>query len=355
MAEGEDASEKTEEPTQKKMDDAREKGQVASSREVNHWIMFLAAAVFLLGLAPGVAADISDAVTGYFEFAHEIEVTPAGLGPLLSTLASDIALAIAPVAAIFILAALFAGFAQNGILFSPESIKPTLDKISPLAGIKRLFSMKSLAEFAKGVLKLIIVGSVAYAVVSPDLATVETLPGMAAGDLIERIRQLAGLLLIAVLSVMTVIAAADFLYQRWEHNKKLRMSRQDMKEEYKQTEGDPIVKQRLRQIRADRSRKRMIADVPNADVVITNPTHFSVALQYDQGSMGAPKVVAKGADTAAKRIREVAKENGVPIVENPPLARALYASVEIDDEVPEEHFRAVAEVINYVWKLKGRR
>lgn len=355
MAEGEDASEKTEEPTQKKMDDAREKGQVASSREVNHWIMFLAAAIFLLGLAPGVAADISDAVTGYFEFAHEIEVTSAGLGPLLSTLASDIALAIAPVAAIFILAALFAGFAQNGILFSPESIKPTLDKISPLAGIKRLFSMKSLAEFAKGVLKLIIVGSVAYAVVSPDLATVETLPGMAAGDLIERIRQLAGLLLIAVLSVMTVIAAADFLYQRWEHNKKLRMSRQDMKEEYKQTEGDPIVKQRLRQIRADRSRKRMIADVPNADVVITNPTHFSVALQYDQGSMGAPKVVAKGADTAAKRIREVAKENGVPIVENPPLARALYASVEIDDEVPEDHFRAVAEVINYVWKLKGRR
>ena len=355
MAEGGDDSEKTEEPTQKKIDDAREKGQVASSREVNHWIMFLAAAVFLLGLAPGVASDISDAVTGYFAFAHAVEVTPAGLGPLLSALASDIALAIAPVAAIFIVAALFAGFSQNGIMFSTESIKPSLDKISPLAGLKRMFSMKSLAEFAKGVLKLVIVGAVAYAVVSPDLAAVETLPGMAASELIERIRKLSGLLLIAVLSVMTVIAAADFIYQRWEHTKKLRMSHQDMKEEYKQTEGDPIVKQRLRQIRADRSRKRMIAEVPNADVVVTNPTHFSVALKYDQSKMGAPQVVAKGVDTAAKRIREVAKENNVPIVENPPLARALYASVEVDGEVPEEHFRAVAEVINYVWKLKGRR
>lgn len=355
MAEGQDDSEKTEEPTQKKVDDAREKGQVASSKEVNHWVMFLAAAVFILGLAPGVARDVTDAVSGFFVHAHAIEVTPQGLGPLLGNLAGKIGLAVAPLAALLIVAALFAGFSQNGILFSTESIKPSLDKISPLAGLKRMFSLKSLAEFAKGILKLVIVGSIAFAVVSPDLTTVETLTGIAAGDLMLRIRDLSGALILAVLSVMTAIAAADFLYQKWEHTKKLRMSRQDMKDEYKQTEGDPIVKQRLRQIRADRSRKRMIAEVPNADVVVTNPTHYSIALKYDQSQMGAPQVVAKGVDAAAKRIREVAKENNVPIVENPPLARALYASVNIDDEIPEEHFRAVAEVINYVWKLKGRK
>ena len=241
------------------------------------------------------------------------------------------------------------------MLFSPESIKPSLEKISPLAGIKRMFSMKSIAEFAKGILKLIIVGSIAAAVVMPEMAAVETLSGMAAGDLIERLATVAVKLLLAVLAVMTAIAVADLLYQKWEHQKQNRMSRHDMKEEYKQTDGDPMIKQRLRQIRAERSRKRMIAEVPKADVIITNPTHFAVALKYDQMAMSAPTVIAKGADTAAFRIREVARENGVPIVENPPLARAIYASVDLDQEIPEEHYKAVAEVINYVWKAKGKR
>ncbi len=355
MAEGGDDSEKTEEPSQKRLDDAREKGQAPSSREVNHWIMFLAAAVFLLGFAPSVASEVSAAMTVFLEQPHMIDVTAANLPRIMGDALGHVGMAMAPVAALFIVAAFAAGVVQNGFIVSAESLKPSLDKISPMAGVKRMFSMKSLAEFAKGILKLAIVGSVAAAVVMPELSAIETISGIGAADLVHRITDLASSLLIAVLSVMTVIAAADLIYQRWEHQKKLRMSRQDMKDEYKQTEGDPIIKQRLRQIRADRARRRMIAEVPKADVIITNPTHFAVALKYDQSSMGAPTVIAKGADRAALRIREVAKENGVPIMENPPLARALYASVGLDEEVPEEHYRAVAEVITYVWKLKGRR
>ena len=350
-----DDSEKTEEPTQKKLDDARTKGQVATSREVNHWIMFVAMAVFLLGLAPPLANDISLAMIGFLESPHSVEITAKSLPIILAAALADVAMAIAPTAALFIVAAFLAGVLQNGMLFSPESIKPSLEKISPLAGIKRMFSMKSIAEFAKGILKLIIVGSIAAAVVMPEMAAVETLSGMAAGDLIGRLATVAVKLLLAVLAVMTAIAVADLLYQTWEHQKQNRMSRHDMKEEYKQTDGDPMIKQRLRQIRAERSRKRMIAEVPKADVIITNPTHFAVALKYDQMAMSAPTVIAKGADTAAFRIREVARENGVPIVENPPLARAIYASVDLDQEIPEEHYKAVAEVINYVWKAKGKR
>ncbi len=355
MAEGEDDSEKTEDPSQKRLDDAREKGQVASSREVNHWIMFLAAAIFLMGLAPPMAEDISVALTRFIESAHTIEVTPNTLADIVGGVLGDMMLAIAPTAALFIVAAFLAGIVQNGFLFSPEALKPSLDKISPIAGVKRMFSLKSIAEFAKGILKLVIVGSIAAAVVMPELAAIETFAGVAAGPLIERVTDLSSRMLLAVLSVMTAIAAADFLYQKWEHTKKLRMSRQDLKEEYKQTEGDPMVKQRLRQIRAERSRKRMIAEVPEADVVITNPTHFAVALKYDKIAMSAPMVVAKGVDKSALRIREVANENNVPIVENPPLARALYAAVGLEEEIPEEHYRAVAEVINYVWKLKKHR
>jgi len=355
MAEGEDDSEKTEEPTQKRLDDAREKGQTPTSREVNHWIMFLAAAVFLMGLAPTMAEDIAVSMSAFFAQPHAIDVTSGALPELLGDALTRVGLAVAPVAALFIVAAFGAGVVQNGFMFTPESIKPSLDKISPLSGAKRLFSLKSLAEFVKGILKLAIVGSIATAVMLPELTAIETISGIGAAELIARVNHIASTVLLAVIAVMTVIAAADFLYQRWEHIKKLRMSRQDMKEEFKQTEGDPIIKQRLRQIRAERSRKRMIAEVPKADVIVTNPTHFAVALKYDQLTMDAPVVKAKGVDRSALRIREVGKEHNIPIVENPPLARALYASVDLEEQIPEEHFRAVAEVINYVWKLNGRK
>jgi len=223
-----------------------------------------------------------------------------------------------------------------------------------MSGLKRLFSSKSLVEFVKGLLKLIVVGTVVTALMLPQVRSLDTLVGLDPAAMLGLLYEAATRILFGVLATLTLIAALDWLYQRYSLTKDLRMSKQELKEEFKQTEGDPHIKQRIRQLRHERSRKRMMAAVPKADVVIMNPTHFAVALQYDQKTMGAPRCVAKGIDSLALRIRDVAKEAGVAVVENPPLARALHATVELDEEIPAEHYRAVAEVIGYVWKLRGR-
>jgi flagellar biosynthesis protein FlhB len=256
---------------------------------------------------------------------------------------------------LLIAAAIGASLFQHGFLFSAEQIKPKLEKISPLQGFKRLFSMRSLAEFVKGIAKLAIVGAVCAMLLWPvqrDVANIATLEMV---QLLDLLRSLAVRLLVGVLAVMTVIAGLDFLYQKFEHLKRLRMSRQELKDEFRQSEGDPLIKARLRQIRMERSRRRMMAAVPEADVVVTNPTHFAVALKYDPENMLAPRLTAKGTDSLAQRIRAVAEANEVPVVENPPLARGLYATVELDEEIPAEHYKAVAEIIGYIMKLKRRR
>jgi flagellar biosynthetic protein FlhB len=224
-----------------------------------------------------------------------------------------------------------------------------------MAGAKRLFSSRSLVEFAKGLLKLGIVGGVSWYLMRPEFDRLERFTGFDVMQMLAVLNDLSLRLMGAVLAVMTAIAGLDFFYQKFQLMKSLRMSREDMREEYKQQEGDPMIKGRLKQLRLERARRRMMAEVPKADVVITNPTHFAVALRYDQTAMAAPRVVAKGADLVAKRIRELAEEAKVPIVENPPLARALFATVELDQEVPPEHYKAVAKVISYVMALRGRR
>lgn len=354
MADDSDTSEKTEEPTQKKIDDARRKGQVASSRELNHWFVILGGALFVLMSLPSLASGTAAAMQRFLEQPHLIPVEADDARGFMIDLAGSVGVLLILPCVVMVAAALAPGLLQTGFLVSAESLKPKLDKISPLGGFKRLFSMKSLVEFVKGLLKLAIVAIVATILLLPEFDRIELTAGMEIPDLLGVLHHLTLRLLAGVLSVMAVIAAADMLYQRFDHLKKLRMSRQEMKEEFKQTEGDPMIKQRLRQIRMERSRRRMMAAVPTADVVVTNPTHFAVALKYDPDTMSAPRCVAKGGDNIALRIREVAREHDVTIVENPPLARALFASVEIDQEVPTEHYRAVAEVISYVWKLKRR-
>jgi flagellar biosynthetic protein FlhB len=256
--------------------------------------------------------------------------------------------------ALIVAAALAAGLLQHGFVFSTESIKPKFEKISPFAGAKRLFSSRSMAEFIKGLLKLIVAGTVGFALVWPELGDLGSMTQQELPVILDIARSLALRLMAGILASVTAIAGADYVYQRMQHMKKLRMSKQEVKDEYKQTEGDPMIKGRLRQIRMERSRRRMMAQVPDSDVVITNPTHFAVALKYEAVSMQAPRVTAKGADHIAARIREIAKENGVPIIENRPLARALYATVDLDGEVPPEHYKAVAEVIGYIMKLRRR-
>jgi flagellar biosynthetic protein FlhB len=331
--ENQDDSQKTEEPTQKRLDDARNKGQVAVSREVNHWFMILAATIMVMMFLPSAMSDFGMIFTKFIEQPHRISTDLIAMTDVLRSAWQDSVLAMLPTLVLLVLAALAAGLIQNGLIISAEQMKPKLEKISLGKGIKRLFSMKSVAEFLKGIAKITIVGAVGVAIVMHALT----------------IR-----LMIGVLAIVSLIAVLDYLFQKMQHLKQMKMSRQDIKDEMKQSEGDPQVRGRLRQIRRERAQKRMMQAVPDASVVIANPTHYSIALKYELNDMAAPVVLAKGIDAVALRIREVAEEHKIPVVQNVALARALYAGVEIGDEIPTEHFKAVAEIIGYVLRLKGK-
>jgi flagellar biosynthetic protein FlhB len=354
VADEQDQSQKTEEPTSKKLEDAKKKGQGVNSREITNLFMLGAAAVVVTAILPGIMGNLASAMRPFLARPHLMHVGDADASSGLMNIGGDLMAAMAGPLAIFVVAALASGFVQRGFNFSAESMKPELKKISLLKGFKRLFSLRSVTEFAKGVAKLVIVGAVGVATVMPELEGLELLTSMSPEQFMDRIYVLVTRLLIGVCAVVALIAGLDYLYQRFEFMKQMRMSRQEIKDEYKQTEGDPHIKGKIRQLRQERARGRMMAAVPDADVVLTNPTHYAVALKYDDKTMGAPTLVAKGADLVAKRIREVAEESEVPIVENPPLTRALYAAVDLDQEVPVEHYKAVAEVIGYVWRLKGK-
>ena len=355
MAEQQDDSQKTEDPTLKRLEETRKKGQVANSREVASWFMILAFTLLVFTLIESVAIDLSKVMRGFLENGYDVSLDQGNLIDVLVNTVFDVGLALLLVLALPLAAALAASLLQFGFLWAPESIAPKLEKISPISGMKRLFSMRSITEFIKGILKIIIVGVVATVIIYPEVKNVTSFLDMDLAVLVQEIMRLCGMMLIVVLMLVTVIAGADLIYQRYEHIRKLKMSRQEIKDEFKQTEGDPVVKNRIRQIRTERARKRMMAQVPQSDVVITNPTHFAIALAYDPTSNSAPRLTAKGADLVAKRIRDLANDYDIPIVENPPLARALYAGCEVDDEIPAEHYQAVAEVIGYVYRLKGKQ
>ena len=355
MAENDqDQSQKTEEPTQRRLDDAREKGEVASSREVNHGFILIAGAVALAAAVPASATRLATMLKDVLDDVAFGTADIASVVALLRHVALEAGIALAPVFGLLVIAAVAASLAQHGPIFSFETIQPKLERLSLLKGIERLFAVRSLVELAKGVAKLAIVGTVGTMVLWPDLGRIVGAVALEPGDGLRLLGAMAARLMFATASVVAVVAAADLLFQKLQHHRRLRMSRQEMRDEFKQTEGDPMVKGRLRQLRLERARRRMMAQVPHADVVVTNPTHFAVALKYEIGVMPAPKVVAKGADRIALRIREIAREHKVPIVENPPLARALHDSVEVDAFVPERHYKAVAEVIGYVMRLKGK-
>lgn len=356
MAEdGEDDAQKTEEPTQRRLSEARKKGQVALSREVNNWVMLFIGTILIGALAPTMFRELTVLMRVYIEHAHDLPVAPGGVTIALSEAFKGGLSAMALPLILLMIAAFLAPFVQVGPIFAPESIKPNVSKISPIQGFKRLFSMRSLMEFAKGILKIGTVGFIGVVILKPYFGQMEHIVGLPMELLLEELRTLVIRLMIGVLVVLVVIAVIDLVYQRYEHHKKMRMSKQEIKDEFKQTEGDPHVKARLRQLRSQRARQRMMQAVPEADVVITNPTHYSIALKYDPEEMEAPVCVAKGVDELALRIREVAREHKIEIYENKPLARALYDVVDVDEMIPPEQYKAVAEVISFVFKKRGRR
>ncbi len=354
MAEENDDAEKSEDPTQKRLDDAHKKGDVAKSQEVSAWFSMMGTGLVVAVLGTYIAAGMARNLKGFFEHSHELSIEGGVLGRIWNDVGYTLlGFLILPMLALLVMA-VFGNLVQHKFVFSTEPMKPKFSKVSPLSGAKRLFSGESLVNFAKGLLKLGIVTTLMLLILYPQRDKLDVIIGLDPTQLLPLVRELALQLVIGVIVIMTVVAAADYLYQRNKWFEKQKMSVREIKEEYKQQEGDPTVKAKLRQLRMERSRKRMMAAVPEASVVLTNPTHYSVALKYDEG-MGAPVCVAKGVDETALRIREIAKEHDVPIVQNPPLTRALYATVDIEEEVPEEHYKAVAEVIGYIMKLKNRQ
>ena len=349
-----DQEAKTEDPSQKRLNDAQKRGDVVKSQEVNNWFMIAGSGLLFSLLAWPMTTGLAGSLKLLIANADEFEVG----GPMLGNFFNNLALTILSVALIpmVILAAfgIAANLVQHRPLLSLEPITPKLSKISPFTGAKRMFSRDTLVNFAKGLFKLGVVGGVLFAVLWPERDRLETMVTLDPAALLPAFQQMGLKVFGAVLAVVTLIALVDYVYQRQRWWTRLKMTVQEVRDEFKQMEGNPEIKGRIRKIRMERSRKRMMANVPKATVVITNPTHFAVALKYDR-TMKAPQCLAKGADDIAFRIRELAKEHNVPIVENPPLARALYASVDVDEVIPTEHFKAVAQVIGFVMRTKEKK
>jgi flagellar biosynthetic protein FlhB len=351
MAEQGDDTERSEDPTPKRLDDAIKRGDVVKSPEVNTWFMIAGGAFILMVFARPMAASLQATLAGVLANSYLIATDGPGLAALAKKLTMDVLSALAIPVLLLALAALVGTAIQHRLIFTVDPIIPRLSKISPAAGMRRLFSQQALANFAKGLAKLAIFGAVIASLLWPQR---HRLGGLVAADpaaILPVTQSLALQMLGAVVAILAVVAAADYLFQYRQWYDRQKMSLREMKEEFRQTEGDPAVKGKIRQLRQSRMRKRMMADVPKASLVITNPTHFAIALKYQRG-MSAPVCVAKGVDLIARRIREVAQAHDIPIVENPPLARALHATVEIDQEIPPEHYRAVAEIIGYLMRLR---
>jgi len=354
MAEEQDKSQRTEEPTAKRLEQARENGDVVKSAELTTFILLGGGTLAIAMFGKYVAVSLARSLSLFLQQPEAMSVDGAGLSAMMRLLLPKLAMTVAPFFAIMIAAGLAGHVLQSRPSFSFDKIAPDLSKISPLAGFKRLFGVEGWINLLKGLAKIAVVGVAIWTQLWPERGGLESILNQSTVAVLGDMSRLLFKVLMASLASLGVIAALDYFWQRMRFLARNRMSKQEIKEEYRQNEGDPTIKAKIRQLRHERARKRMMAAVPTASVVIMNPTHYAVALKYESGKMAAPVCVAKGIDALALRIRAVAEENDVPVVENPPLARALHAAVEIDDPIPPEHFKAVAQVIGYVMRLQGK-
>jgi flagellar biosynthetic protein FlhB len=347
----EDSSDKTEDPSQKRLDDAHEKGDVAKSQEVNTWFVLAGGTLVLSSFHGSIGSGILAPLRNLVANSWMIRTDGAGLMALTQSLGYSMMAALGVPFLMFMIAAIAGNMIQHRLVWSSESLKPKFNKVSPGAGFKRIFGKQGLANFVKGLFKVLALGAVMTAVLWPERFRLESMVRFDVSSIMVVTTSLTLQLMGAVVAMLAAVAIGDFFFQYRTWFERQKMSLQEMKMEYKQSEGDPHIKGKLRQLRQQRSKKRMMAAVPQASVIITNPTHYAVALRYERG-MPAPICVAKGIDTLALKIREIAGKHDIPIVENVPLARALHATVEVDGEIPVEHYHAVAEIIGYVMGLK---
>ncbi|MDZ5473466.1 flagellar biosynthesis protein FlhB [Bacillus sp. 31A1R] len=348
------AGEKTEKATPKKRQDSRKKGQVAKSQDVNTAIGLLAVFLFLF-FAGGYFLEII-----FYLFRHsfqdymKMELTEQNVFVIFMDILNELMLLLGPIMIVALIAGVAANYMQFGLLFSTEAIQPKLEKLDPIKGAKRIFSIRAIVELFKSILKISFVGVVAFSILWIRKEEILILSQKSIWDSLATIASITVQMGLIASAALLFLSALDYFYQKYDYEKNLRMSKQDIKDEHKNSEGDPLIKSKIKQRQREMAMRRMMQEVPKADVVITNPTHYAIVLKYDENKSDAPFVVAKGVDFVAQKIKLIAKENDVIMVENRPLARALYSQVEIGNAIPEEFFKAVAEILAYVYKTKRK-
>ena len=357
MSSEDDDSSKTEEPTERKLAKAREKGDVPASRETGNLMSVFSLLVITIFLLPHVLPDLAGVLAGLLQMAGQIEIGEDGqgladLGLALGELMRGVARALAPVVLVMVLAAIFGVLIQGETVIARERIVPKLSKISPIEGVKRLFSADALVEFIKNVAKVLVVGTISLMITHAAVTAIWQTPDALPEAFLPSVQHSVRRLLIMTTVFLVVIAVADILWKRAQWIKKQRMSLRELRDEFKDSEGDPHIKAKRGEIRRKRARQRIAVAVPTATLVLTNPTHYAVALKYVPGVDQAPVCVAKGTDLMAAQIRRLAREHDIAIIENRPLARMLHAVAEVDDQIPVEHWQAVAEIIGYVMDLR---
>lgn len=350
--EEEDEASKTEEPSERKISKAKEEGDVAISQDIKSFIMLLGTLFIVWLFIPIMFIWMKSIGSSFITRSASTNIDVAGFVILLKQAFFGFFKVMGIPFLVFMVLGIIASLSQTGFIYAPKKLEPNWNKLNIFAAIPKFINKQKIVESLKGIIKISVVSILAYIVLKPYIVKSELLPTMSPLGILEIIHDIVVLLLFTVTMAVLVIGAGDYFWQKYSHLVKLRMTKQEVKDEYKQMEGDPLVKSKIRQIRTERAKQRMMENVPKSDVVIVNPTHYAVALEYKMETMPAPRVTAKGVDTVALRIKSVAEDNEIPIVENPPLARALFASTEIDQEIPVEHFHAVAEVIRYVMQLK---
>lgn len=349
---GDQNQDKTEQPTGKKLSDAREKGNVPQSREIpSVMVLSFGAGVIFFG-GSWMLGRLIDMMRAIYQQSGSLQMAPETMHRFLWEVFSNSLIVLVPLMLAVATAGVVGNVAQFGFLITGEKLTPDFSKLNPVSGLKKLVSLRSLVELVKSILKLVIIGGVAYVVLNRYLDQIPGLMQLSVGGILSFIGHVSFQMCLYVCMVLLLMAVLDFTYVRWQHNHDLKMTKQEVKDEYKQREGDPSVKARIRSVQREMARRRMMEAVPEATVVITNPTHLAIAVKYQEG-MPAPTVVAKGAGFVAQKIKAIAIENDIPVVENKPLARTMFKSTDIGDFIPADLYRAVAEILAYVYRLKG--
>ena len=355
MAENQDGQEKTEQPTAKRLEDARRKGQVARSRELNTMAVTMIGVVTLAAMSRSIGSGLSEMMSQRFVLTREEIFDVNSMLIHLTQGVGEAFMSLVPFFLMVIVAAIFSSVALGGIAFSGEALLPKLSKMSPLKGFKRMFSARGLVELLKAMAKFLLIGGLTVMLLHNTIGKYLSLHGMDMAQAISHLNGLIGWSVILLASSLILVAAIDVPFQLWDHKRQLKMTRQELRDEMKETEGKPEIKSKIRQLQREMAQSRMMQKVPEADVIVTNPTHYAVALKYDPEKMHAPQLLAKGADLIAMNIREAGREHKVPVIESPVLARAIYYHTELDAFIPAGLYLAVAKLLAYVFQLRAYR